>query len=190
MTALRAVTSATVPPVERCASVREACFEWIRALNRPYVLLEEMAALADYMRTKDEALWLTWLDESAPRLLARYVGPNAAPNESLRGHATVTNARSIFAGAATAHEAGDSEPLGLLSVAYVIDARGTRSALKALTYDDLKAPIEAYEQRSKANAMEAAYLRAVQKKLPRDNSRTVGDVFTNEQLAALRQAAD
>lgn len=186
MTALRVVNEVAPPPVERCDSVREACFEWIRALDRPYVLFEEMSALAAYMRSKDEALWLTWLDESAARLLTRYVGPNAAPTDALRGRSTPTSARSVFSQATKAHERGNPEPLGLLAISYVIDERGTRAALKALTYDDLKLAINGYDRRAKANAMEAAYLRAVQKRLPVDNSQTVGDVLTNDELNVLR----
>jgi hypothetical protein len=69
----------------------------------------------------------------------------------------------------------------------VIDTSdNTRSILANLTYDELTVPIASYDKQATTLAMEAAYLRAVQKKLPTDNSKTVGDVFTNDDLRALR----
>lgn len=94
---------------------------------------------------------------------------------------------SLFAEAVKSAEGGDSEPLrrGFLQAVFVVDDADTRMALRDMRANDVLYVADMYDARGQAALMEAAFLKAVAKKVGRN--RRVSDVFNNVQLDELRE---
>jgi len=132
--------------------------------------------------TTDPDLLHGWLHMQAVNLLRDTI---ATIERSRRGHARVVNGRHDFAAATSRAQAGDMGGIeSFLNVRYVID--GARKPLSALTVSDLESVATDYEAQAAENALNAAFLRAVAKKLKsRRGAETVADLFTDEQLARM-----
>lgn len=152
------------------------------ALSEPYVSRTVAREIVEKLSINDPDLLQGWLDAHAEQLIWAAINQR---DRSHRAYARVANSRSVFAAAAAQAEGGDTAALGhWLSCRYVI-ADGTRSALANLTRADLLFVAERYDERSKANAFEAVFMRALAKKVR--NGR-VSDHFTDEQIATLRDS--
>jgi hypothetical protein len=91
----------------------------------------------------------------------------------------------VFKEAAEEAGRGNSAPLrqGFLQAVYTINDANDRKALKDMTASDILFVADQYEGRANAAKLEAAFLRAVAKKL---GTGRVADKFNNVQLDELR----
>lgn len=128
------------------------------------------------LRTTDPDLLAGWLDVQAVSLVRDAVG---YIDRSGRARARATSARSVFADDA---ERGDVS--GWLSTRYVLDD-GRRPTLAEMTAGDLRFVAGQYDAEAKAAKTEAAFMRSIAKRV---GSGVVADVFTEEQIDALRRS--
>lgn len=137
--------------------------------------------IANRLLSEDRELLYGWLEAHAvPTIRAAIVAIDAAS----RSYARKDNVTSLFAEAARQAEGGNQEPLrqGFLQAVYVINGENDRKALKDMTAQDVLFVAASYEDRAKSAMLEAAFLRAVAKKIGHGR---VADKFTNIQLAEL-----
>lgn len=148
----------------------------------PYVSRIVAREIVEKLEANDAELLDGWLREHAEQLIWGAINDR---DRSSRASARATSSRSVFASAAEANEAGDSEPLrGFLACPYVIES-GERVRLADLTRADLNFVATGYEAQSRQSSMEAAFFRALAKKV---RTGTVGDHFTEAKVAALRRS--
>ncbi len=146
----------------------------------PYVSRVVAREIVEKLQANDADLLNGWLFSQAEQLVWTAINGR---DRSARAHARSTGSRSAFAAAADEHDAGDSTSLGrFLGCRYVVED-GSRRPLADLTKADLTFVAESYEDRARQNAFEAAFFRALAKKVGRG---TVADHFTEERIAALR----
>lgn len=146
----------------------------------PYVSRVIAREIVEKLQANDPELLNGWLMAHAEQLIWGAINQR---DRSIRGSARTTAGRSAFASAAEEHDDGDSSALGhWLGCRYVVED-GSRRALATLTKADLLFVAEAYDDRAKANSFEAAFMRALSKKVGRG---TVADHFTDEKIAQLR----
>lgn len=135
--------------------------------------------IVDKLRATDAELLDGWLHANAVGFVRHAI--------NLRDCATRTSARhnakrSAFSGDAERFADGDRTAMsGWLGVVHVV-ADGTRKKLADLTAADLDHVATDYEHRASENAMTAALLRSIGKRV---GKKTVGEVFTDEQISRL-----
>src|SRR6185369_7406169 len=128
----------------------------------PYISRVIAREIVEKLEANDSDLLHGWLMAHAEQLIWGAINQR---DRSVRGSARTTASRSAFAAAAEEHDEGDSSALGhWLGCRYVVDT---------------------YDNRAKANAFEAAFMRALSKKVGRG---TVADHFDDEKIAALRRS--
>lgn len=133
------------------------------------------------LEVEDPKLLHGWLLVHAPDFVrGLIVRRDSAARTSNRIHA----ARNRFTEATEAFKQGDPKPLmqtRFLSEVYVIEG-GNRVTLHEMTGKDLTFAAKDFGVRAKTHAMQAAFLRALAKKV---GDRKVGDVFSEDKLAEL-----
>ena len=147
----------------------------------PYISRVVAREIVEKLSTNDPELLNGWLLAQAEQLIWAAIN---TVDRSTRSRARATGSRSDFAAAAAEHGEGDSEKLSHWLVSRFVVADGTRRALATLTKDDLLFVAEKYEDRSKANAFEAVFMRTLARKV---SDGTVADHFTEEQIIELRR---
>jgi hypothetical protein len=153
---------------------------WLESIDGDVIIPVEAAKLVAQAREQYPGELAAWLDENA----AAFVGERMA--RATRSERSIAQRR--HSPRAFAEAAGDTEAVvAFLDVRYVVDDMFTRRRLRDMTHADLIFVIADYDAQSAKNANEAAFLRAVAKRVPKQKK--VGDVLTDEQLRALRQAA-
>lgn len=134
------------------------------------------AQLLDQLRAEDPELLAGWLDLRAPSILADTI---ARRSNSRRQTARIAAPRRAFAEAARSFtDSGDSAALRPFAAEYVIDEHNTRRSVARMTAADCLFVAGRYEDTAQQAKLEAAFHRAVAKKVGR---RTVGEAFTEEQ---------
>lgn len=139
--------------------------------------------IVEKLRATDPDLLGGWLNTQAETIVWQAINDR---DRSLRSHARSAGGRKAFAEAAEAHAAGDSAALGRWLATPFSVADGLRKPLAQMTRDDLNFAAGAYEERANQNAMTAALLKAIAKKVRRGT--TVSDHFTDEQVDGLWQS--
>lgn len=141
------------------------------------------AIVAKLVEENDDLLY-GWLRLHAEQTIrAAMAAADAATRAYARGPGSNV---SVFAEAARKAEAGDPTQLkqGFLQAVYTINDQYDRKALKDMTAEDVLFVASMYEDRSRAAMMEAAFFRALAKKIGLGR---VADTFNNTQLAELRK---
>ena len=130
----------------------------------------------------DRELLYGWLQAHAATTISTAI---RAIDAASRSQARQNAKASLFAAAAAEAERGNDQPLrhGFLQATYVINGNNERKRLRDMTAEDVRFVATGYEDRANSALMEAAFFRAVAKKI---GNRTVGEVFTNAQLTELR----
>ncbi len=143
----------------------------------PYVSAVVAEHIADKLRATDPDLLDGWLHQNAVFLIRHTINLRDC---STRSRARVVAKRNVFGTAAKEFETtGNVTALaGWLGVVHVIED-GSRKHLSEMSAADLTFVAADYEERARDNAMHAAFLRAIAKKVGR---RTVADVFTEQKL--------
>jgi len=166
-------------------SVDDFIRDRILACDDGFVLAVEAEKAVAELREKHGPTLRHWLDENAARFVTERMG------EHLRSERAKTVRRRnprAFAGAEAAFQAGDAHAFDdVLDVSYCVNGEKEWKPFRSMTRDDCEYVAVDYEKDAAASAMEAALMRQVAKKLR--NGQTVGDVFTAEQVARMRQAA-
>ncbi|MEU0847660.1 hypothetical protein ABZ387_06795 [Streptomyces flaveolus] len=141
-----------------------------------YVASVVAADLVDRLRTQDPELLAGWLHLKAPVILADVV---ARQSNSKRQAARISAPRRAFAEAARSFATDrDVRVLSPLAAEYVVDEANTRRTVANMTADDCRFVAAKYEDAARISKLEAAFHRAVAKKI---GGRMVGEVFTEEQ---------
>lgn len=163
----------------------------------PYVSRIIAREIVEKLEANDPELLTGWLTAQAEQLIWSAINER---DRSRRSYARASESRSAFAEAAAEDEAvrvaaleSGTTPdaaeraarLGRwLGCRFVVED-GSRRALATLTRADLLFVAERYDDRSRRNSFEAAFMRALSKKV---RNGTVADHLTEEQIAALRQS--
>ncbi len=148
----------------------------------PYVSRVIAREIVEKLEANDPDLLTGWLNAQAEQLVWSAINLR---DRSQRASARTTASRSAFASAAKDHETGDSTALGrFLGCRYVVED-GTRRVLAELTKADLLFVAEGYESSARESAMEAAFFRAIAKKV---RTGCVADHFDEAKLAELRRS--
>lgn len=128
------------------------------------------------LHATDPDLLAGWLDAGAVGWLTEAIG---CIDRSARSHARAVSRRSAFGEAS-----GDGDVAGFLVVRYVVDDAHTRKPLRELTRGELLYVAEAYAAGARAARFEAAFFRALAKRV---GDGVVADHFTEAQIAELRR---
>lgn len=143
----------------------------------PPVLAEEIVA---ELREKDPGLLSGWLDDMATQILRHQIN---LLDHSRRGRAIATQGRARFREASeAARRSGSTESLTPFLDARFTVGDGTRRMLRDMSRENCGEVATTYEVRAAQNRMWGVFFRALEKKL---GSRTVGDVYTEPQVAAM-----
>jgi hypothetical protein len=173
------------PVVERNYSLdmREAIDKQLAQMEEPYTLTEVATYLVTYLERHDKELLTGWLNMQVVDLLRMQIG---TIERSRRTHNRNVSKRLEFGAMIDAHERGDSEPLTTwLSQPVVFNDQNQQKPLRDMTKPDLLFSAESYGKQEKSAQLERVFKEALARKVGR---RTVGEVFTEEQIAALHES--
>lgn len=141
-----------------------------------YVASVVAAELVEHLREQDPELLSGYLHLKAAVILADVV---ARRSNSKRQAARSGAPRRAFAEAASSFATdGDVKVLSPFAVEYVVDESNTRRAVANMTADDCRFVAAKYEDAARISKLEAAFHRAVGKKI---GSKVIGEVFTEGQ---------
>lgn len=141
-----------------------------------YVASVVAAELVEQLRAQDPELLSGYLHLKAAVILADVV---ARRSNSMRQATRLGAPRKAFAEAARTFAAdGDPRALRPFSAEYVVDDENTRRSVANMTASDCRFVAAKYEDASRISKLEAAFHRAVAKKI---GSSAVGEVFTEAQ---------
>lgn len=146
-----------------------------------YVSRAAARDVVEKLSINDPELLDGWLHSQAERLIWQMINDR---DRSMRGAAR-TQGRSVFAEMIEASKDGDTSGIGRYMQAPYVIADGSRKPLAELMKNDLIFVADQYDMRAKSNAFEAAFIRALAKKV---GARSVGDVFTEAKIAELRES--
>jgi hypothetical protein len=139
------------------------------------------ARVAEKLRAVDPGLLSGWLDAGVVSFLRDAM---AHIDRSGRAHARLGAARGVFGEMSDAVEGGDPGALvGWLDTVHRATPDGSRFRLRDMGRDQLLFVADCYADLARSSAFEAAFMRALAKRVGR---RTVGEVYTEVQIAAMR----
>jgi len=160
--------------------VREAVDKELEAAGDTFIAGVVASRVVARLRQDDPELLAKFLDQHAEPIFTRMVGDIT---RAQRSHARAVSSRSVFAGALERYESGETEALGAwLDTIYVVTLGQQRKHLRDMDQEDLVYAARDYTDRAKSNASQAAFLRAL---ADRVGARTVGEVFTDEELSRM-----
>lgn len=150
----------------------------------PYVPAAVAGEIVEKLRANDPDLLDGWLYQQAEHFVWQAINDRDRSRRSMRMRRAGAKA---FSDAVEAHEAGDSGPIRrYLDAPYTV-ADGSRRPLATLTKDDLLFVADSYQRRADDNAMRAAFMTALSKKVKKG---VVGDYFTEQQIADMFSSLD
>lgn len=156
---------------------------WLDAIAGDFVISVEAGKFVAYLRESDPQALADWLDERAESIIAIYM---ARQSRHLRDRLRRSAKAVDFNERVERFEDGNIDAFDDLEADYRVSDDDRRRHLRDMTHDDLTYAIKDYEGRSKANLMEAAFLRAVRRRV--QQGKKVSDVFTADELRALRKS--
>lgn len=132
------------------------------------------------LRDEDPELLTKFLDQHAVPIITRMIGDIS---RSQRTYARANSGKQVFSKAVERQEAGEPRALAAwLDTSYVVTTDEQRKRLRDMDRQDLEYAINDYTERARVNALQAAFLRALAKRV---GARTVGEVFSDEELTAM-----
>lgn len=140
-----------------------------------YVASVVAAELVERLREEDPELLSGYLHLKAAVILADVV---ARRSNGKRQAARLGAPRKAFAEAASRFGEGDVTALHPFAAEYVVDETNTRRTVANMTAGDCRFVASKYEESARISKLEAAFHRAVGKKI---GARLVGEVFTEAQ---------
>jgi hypothetical protein len=145
----------------------------------PYISAVVAEHICEKLRATDPELLQGWLDQQAVNFLRHAINLRDC---SVRSHARATAGRSVFKDAADAAEAGDTEALGTFLATVHVVADGSRVRLAEMRKAELQFVAEAYDRRAAENALQAAFLGALARKVGKG---AVSDHYDEAKLTEL-----
>lgn len=135
------------------------------------------------LREEDPELLTKWLDMMAPEVIRKMVTEVSHVKRMEARRASANAPNPVFTSAVKRFEEGEEKALAAwLDTVYVVNTNNSRKKLRDMDQDDLKYAVNDYTARAKANAMQAAFLRALAEKV---GARTVGEVYEDVELVRL-----
>jgi hypothetical protein len=157
------------------STVDEKLVEWVENLDGDCVLAIEAQKFLDTLTPKERNAWLNANAETlVTGRMQMYVG-------SKRRSAVARRPRETFAELAENHE--PEEMPSLLETRWTVDSNHTKKPLGDMIESDCLFVADRADRRAEAERFTSAFMRAIAKKL---NGRAVRDVYTNDQLYAMR----
>lgn len=145
-------------------------------------------SLVERLAEEDPELLAKWLETQAVRIVREAV---ASMDRAKRlGPRHATHRASVFVKAITAYEESDQDSSHLaawLDTSFVVSTENHRKNLASMDRDDLTFAASRYTALARTNAMQAAFLRALANEV---GARTVGEVFTEQELSRMWQGLD
>lgn len=171
------MTQTVVDPELAAAKVREAIDQ--HTDGGPYTPRLAAAEIVEKLRATEPDVLQVWLDSQAEHFVWQLINDR---DRSRRGHAVRGRGAAAFKSADEAHRSGDTTALlPFLDAPYTVED-GSRRRLAELKHDDLVFVAETYDQRARDNALRAAFMSALAKKVKRGQ---VQDHFTEDKLHAM-----
>lgn len=132
------------------------------------------------LRREDPELLTKFLDQHAVSIVTRMVGDIS---RSQKTHARANSGREQFRRAIERQEAGEPRALAAwLDTMYVVTTDEQRKRLRDMDKQDLEYAISDYTNRARVNSMQAAFLRALAKRV---GARTVGEMYSDRELSTM-----
>ncbi len=148
-----------------------------------YVLPVLAGDLVTELRQSDPALLRGWLDANAAQFLTQWLGDQA---RSQRGRQASDAPRSAFKDAADRFSGGDENALKQFDLHFVVSDDMLRRRLGDMTKADHLFVAGEHVKRSNAALFEAAFHRAVAKRIPA--GKTTSEVLTEDEYLRLRSS--
>ena len=148
-----------------------------------YVLPVLAGDLVTELRQSDSALLRGWLDANAAQFLTQWLGDQA---RSQRGRQASDAPRSAFKDAADRFSGGDESALKQFDLHFVVSDNMLRRRLGDMTKADHLFVAGEHVKRSNAALFEAAFHRAVAKRIPA--GKTTSEVLTEDEYLRLRSS--
>jgi hypothetical protein len=132
------------------------------------------------LRDEDPELLTKFLDQHAVPIITRMV---ADISRAQKTYARNNSNRKLFSEAADRQERGEPRAVAAwLDTLYVVTIDQQRKRLRDMDKDDLEFAINDYTERARVNALQAAFLRALAKRI---GARTVGEMYSDEELSTM-----
>lgn len=161
-------------------SIRAIVDEELERAGGTYVAGLIAQKVVGRLREQDPELLNKFLDLQAVPIITRMVGDISRATKT---HARHNSNREQFARALERHEAGQTRALSSwLDTVYVVTTDEQRKRLRDMDKQDLEYAINDYTDRARVNAAQAAFLKALAKKI---GAKTVGQVYTDQELSRM-----
>jgi hypothetical protein len=173
----------TEPPRNLDQDLNLVIQEEIKRAGDSYIAAAIALNVVERLRTEDPELLTKFLDQHAVHVVHRRV-VDLEGAKRLRAKASAEQAKaSVFQNAISRHEAGVVGALTpWLDTVYVVTTENLRRRLADMDKEDLEFAAGQYSNRARANELQAAFLRALAKRV---GAGTVADVFEEEQLSRI-----
>ena len=169
--------------VQEMRTLVMGAMETARASGQTFQHMALAHKIMEELRDRDPELLDGWMRLQAAEMLRQYIG---TIDRSDRAKERQKASRRSFGDAVERHKAGDPEALTkFLTVSYVVDESSNRMLLGKMKQPELHFAADVYQRQADANAFEAQFLRALANKV---GSKTVGEVFTEEQIVRMRDS--
>lgn len=147
--------------------------------NEGYVPRLAATEIVEKLRATDRELLLGWLEQQAEQFIWQAINDR---DRSTRTYIRRRTGSKAFAAANERHKAGDGAAIrDFLALPFTV-GDGTRRQLAKLNAVDLGYVADTYRGRSRDNALTAAFLEALAKKI---GDGLVEEHFTNERLSVM-----
>lgn len=157
--------------------------EELKRSGDSYIAASVALNVVERLRAEDPELLSKFLDQYAIHVVHRLIVQMDGSKRLQVKAAAERRKLSVFQDAVDRHEAGEKGALvPWLDTVYVVTGDNLRRRLTDMDKDDLEYAASKYTDRARANAVQAAFLRALAAKV---GAGTVGDYFDDEQLSRL-----
>jgi hypothetical protein len=139
--------------------------------------------VVERLREEDPELLTKWLETLAIGVVRKEITDIARLQKHEARRQSISVTTSVFSSAVERYEKGETRALAAwMETVYVVNTENSRKKLRDMDHDDLLYAASDYTDRARANAMQAAFLRAVAEKV---GAKTVGEVYDDEELTRL-----
>lgn len=146
----------------------------------PYIPAGLAHDLVVKLRRESPEVLAEWLDAHADQLMRETV---LAVTHARKTRVARRANRSVFRTAVERAEAGEPELLeGWLSQRFIANSDRVQKRLNDMVKEEVEFACESHESLAKGNAMKAAFLREIARRI---GAKTVGEVYDNDTLNAL-----
>lgn len=163
--------------------LNEVIREEITRAGDAYIAAAVALNVVERLREQDPELLNKFLDQNAVSIVHRAI-LDLEGSKRLAARASAENKKvSVFQNAVSRYEEGQKAALtSWLDTVYVVTSDNLRRRLADMDKEELEFAAARYSDRARANELQAAFLRALAKKV---GAGTVADVYEEEELSRL-----